>query len=67
MNNTLKPESAHSDSFEIFCEGDTFPLLKKRITTLIVKTHEYIVFLDEEQYVQWSTKSQDQLPKTLAT
>jgi hypothetical protein len=41
-------------SFMIFNEGQLEPTLNKRIKTLILKTHQFIVYLDEELCVQWA-------------
>lgn len=42
------------DDFSPFCEGDIEPRLNKRIKVLIDSTSEYIVYLDEEFYVEWA-------------
>jgi hypothetical protein len=42
------------DDFSTFCEGDTEPTLNKKIRTLIDATEKYIVYLDEDLYVEWS-------------
>ena len=40
--------------FSGFCEGDLEPSLNKRIDSLIEAQREFIVYLDEDQYVMWS-------------
>ena len=42
------------EDFSPFCEGDTEPTLNKRIRTLIDATEKYIVYLDQDLYVEWS-------------
>jgi hypothetical protein len=37
-----------------YCEGDICSDLNKRIHTLIIKTKTYVIFLDDEFYVQWA-------------
>jgi hypothetical protein len=50
--NTPQPEVA---SFMVFNEGQIEPTHNKRIKTLILKTDHFIVYLDDELSVQWST------------
>ncbi len=40
--------------FTPFCEGDTDPTLNKKIRALIDCDTDYIVYLDEDLYVEWS-------------
>jgi hypothetical protein len=40
--------------FTAFSEEQVEPTLNKRIYSLIVKTADYIVYLDDELYVEWS-------------
>lgn len=47
----LLPEEI--EDYRIFSEGETFPLLNKKIHILIVVEVAYIVFLDEEFHVHW--------------
>ena len=42
------------DDFSPFCEGDIEPRLHKRIAVLIDSTTDYIVYLDEDLYVEWA-------------
>lgn len=42
------------DNFSSFCENDTEPTLNKKIDTLIECDDDYIVYLDEEFFVEWS-------------
>jgi hypothetical protein len=42
------------DDFGTFCEGDLDPSLNKKIQTLIDGSTDYIVYLDEDLYVEWS-------------
>lgn len=44
--------------FSSFCEGDVDPSLNKRIRTLVDSTHDYIVYLDDEMFVEWSLTDQ---------
>ena len=53
MSDALFPPGAVR--FDSLKEGDTEPTLGKVIDCLIVKTRTYIVYLDEERFVQWST------------
>jgi hypothetical protein len=40
--------------YSYFCEGDTVPSLNKKIKVLILGTEDYIVFVDEDGYVEWA-------------
>jgi hypothetical protein len=40
--------------FGTYCEGDLEPTLNKRINALIDCTNDYIVYLDDDLYVEWS-------------
>jgi hypothetical protein len=42
------------ENFSSYCEGDIEPTLNKRIRTLIDTEDEYIVYLDDELYVEYS-------------
>jgi hypothetical protein len=42
------------DDFSSFCEGDTEPTLNKKIHTLIDSSRSYLVYLDEDFYVEWT-------------
>ena len=42
------------DNFSTFCEGDIEPTLKKKIDTLIACDDDYIVYLDDYFFVEWS-------------
>jgi hypothetical protein len=42
------------DDFASFCEGDIEPRLHKKIGVLIDSTANYIVYLDEDFYVEWA-------------
>lgn len=44
-------------SYESYCEGDRDPYLGKTISTLILKDASYIVYLDEDDYLEWGTVS----------
>lgn len=58
MNETpLQPEEGSGravSSYSAFCEGDIEPSLNKRIYALIDCTNDYIVYLDDDFYVEWS-------------
>jgi hypothetical protein len=41
------------DDYSSFCEGDFEPSLGKTIRTLIYHTEAYIVYLDQDLYVEW--------------
>jgi hypothetical protein len=50
--------------FTSFCEGDIEPTLNKKIRALIDCTRRYIVYLDEEFYVEWAfTHEQGEFPR----
>lgn len=40
--------------YSCFCEGDIEPSLNKRIRTLVDCTSDYIVYLDDDLFVEWS-------------
>lgn len=42
------------DDFSSFCEGDIEPTLNKKIHTLIQTEEDYIVYLDDDFYVEYS-------------
>jgi hypothetical protein len=42
------------DDFTPFCEGDIDPTLNKKITTLIDSGRGYLVYLDEDDFVEWT-------------
>ncbi|MGA2173060.1 MAG: hypothetical protein ABSG82_08665 [Sedimentisphaerales bacterium] len=42
------------DDFSSFCEGDIEPTLNKKIHNLIDSTDDYIVYVDDSFFVQWS-------------
>jgi hypothetical protein len=42
-------------NYSSYCEGDRDPTLNKRIHTLIDSTDDYIVYLDDDFFVEWST------------
>ena len=42
------------DDYDRFCEGDFEPHLGKTIRSLVFKTKTFIVYLDEELYVEWA-------------
>jgi len=48
------PENAGWFDYFTLSQGDKDPILKRNIEILILKTHEYVVYLDEEISVQWS-------------
>ncbi len=41
--------------FASFCEGDRDPTLNKKITTLIDADKNYLIYLDEDAYVEWTS------------
>lgn len=57
MNETVSSTTHQSeeDNFLIFNEGQTEPTLNKRIKTLILKDQGFIVYLDDDLCVQWTT------------
>jgi hypothetical protein len=57
MNRDTPPSAARAaaDDFRHLKDGDTDPALNKLIKTLILKGHNFIVYLDEQQCVQWVT------------
>jgi hypothetical protein len=54
------------EDFSPFCEGDLEPSLQKRIGQLIDSTDEYIVYLDDEMFVEWSMTSRFDIPTEFA-
>jgi hypothetical protein len=40
--------------FTSFCEGDVDPTLNKKIQTLIDRETDYLVYLDEDLYAEWT-------------
>lgn len=42
------------DDFSSFCDGDIEPTLNKKIHSLIDSTDDYIVYVDDDFFVQWS-------------
>src|ERR1035438_263908 len=53
-NEQIKGSGKSVDDFTTFCEGDVDPTLNKRITTLIDSDTDYLIYLDEDHYVEWS-------------
>ena len=48
------PDVAYTpNDYERFAEGDRDPRLKKTIRTLIFSTRDFIVYLDDDDYVEW--------------
>jgi hypothetical protein len=47
--------------FSALCEGDEDRLLKKKIVWLIDSDENYIVYLDEENYVEWNMNDNSML------
>jgi len=43
-----------SERYDLLKEGDIEPTLGKRIDSLVIKTPDYIVYVDEDGYVQWA-------------
>lgn len=55
MNNEQNMGSGKRvDDFTPFCEGDPDPTLNKQIATLIDAGKDYLVYLDEDVYVQYT-------------
>ncbi len=51
------PGSGHMvDDFSCLCEGDPDPSLNKTIHTLIDADKDYIVYLDDDFFVEWSAR-----------
>jgi len=49
--------------FSPFCEGDVEPTLNKKIRVLVDCSNDYIVYIDEDLYVEWSfTHEHEQFP-----
>ncbi len=53
-NKTPKGSGIDVTNFSSFCEGDIEPTLQKKIDTLIDCDDPYIVYLDDECFVEWS-------------
>ncbi|MDQ5985886.1 MAG: hypothetical protein CSYNP_01603 [Syntrophus sp. SKADARSKE-3] len=49
-----KGSGVEVDDFNSFCEGDKDPTLNKKICSLIDADSNYIVYVDDECFVQWS-------------
>lgn|GEM_PF-4054602 len=47
------PSGRELDDYSGLCDGDVDPALRKKIRTLIVRDKSYIVYLDEDLYVEW--------------
>lgn len=47
--------SSRRDSFLAIQEGQRDPLLGKMVDTLIARCDDYVVYLDEDLYVEWAT------------
>jgi hypothetical protein len=45
----------HDFDYSVLREGEVEPVLGKRIDTLIAKHRDYIVYLDDELYVEWAS------------
>jgi hypothetical protein len=43
-----------SPDYSALCEGDMDPTMRKRIHTLIVASSDYIVYLDDDLFVEWA-------------
>lgn len=41
------------DDYSGICEGDIDPFLNKKVRTLVLKTQEFVVYLDDELFVEW--------------
>jgi hypothetical protein len=55
------------DDYSSYCEGDIEQTLQKKIDTLIDCDNDYIVYLDDEYYVEWSwTETYGELPSGFA-
>jgi len=54
-NKTPKGSGVIVDDFSSFCEGDIEPTLNKKIHRLIDAEDDYIVYIDDDFFVQWST------------
>jgi hypothetical protein len=54
MNEQDSGSGKRVSDFTPFCEGDIDPTLNKKIRTLIDCDTDYIVYLDEDLYVEWS-------------
>ncbi len=57
MNDEEFRKSRTADDFMLFCEGDIEPTLNKEIITLIMKTEDFIVYLDKDLFVEWSVNN----------
>lgn len=54
MSEAVSGTGKEVSDFNSFCEGDTDPTLNKKIRALIDCNKDYIVYLDEDLYVEWS-------------
>lgn len=66
-NSPLHGSGKPVSDFSSFCEGDIDPTLNKKIQTLIDSEDDYLVYLDDESYVEWSwTESYGETPQGFA-
>jgi hypothetical protein len=49
--------------FTPFCENDIEPTLNKKIVTLIDAEEDYIVYIDDQYFVQWSFTATKEIPE----
>jgi hypothetical protein len=54
--------SPYPFNFSSLREGDADPVLGKTVKWLIDSDDDYIVYIDEENYVEWTMNSNDRLP-----
>ena len=57
----IGPSGRRVDDFEPFCEGDIDPTSNKRIRTLIDCDTNYLVYLDDDQYAEWTFNGESPL------
>jgi len=55
------------NNFSSFCEGDIEPTLNMKIHDLIDSTDDYIIYVDDNLFVQWSFTDIYEVPKGFAT
>lgn len=53
-HNPPKGSGVIVDDFSSFCEGDIEPTFNKKIHSLIDSMDDYIVYIDDDFFVQWS-------------
>jgi hypothetical protein len=59
QHNIVQGSGIVVNDFSTYCEGDTLPSLQKKIYRLTDGDRDYIVFVDEDFFVEWDLFSQN--------